>query len=79
MLFRIEMKPDMKDILFNIDDKKYIFMIPDVIKRILPYTNFVKIYCLAHYLDDKGDIWITSRQYTDENDVVFLMEKDWRL
>ena len=73
------MKPDMKDILFNIDDKKYIFMIPDVIKRILPYTNFVKIYCLVHYLDDKGDIWITSRQYTDENGVVFLMEKDWRL
>ena len=73
------MKPNMDNLQFLIDNTKYTFPIPDVVKRILPLSNKFKIFCKMFYKDDKDKIQFMIIQYTDDKGNVMFEEKDWSL
>ena len=77
----IEMNPNMDNLQFLIDNTKYTFPIPEVIKQILPISNKFKIFFKMFYEDgtdtDKKRFMIM--QYTDGKGNVVFEEKHWSL
>ena len=76
----VEMKQNMDNVVFVINEIKYTFPIPETIKKFLRF-GFLnnKIFFKMFYKDDTDNIQFMIMQYTNKKGNVLFEEKDWRL
>ena len=76
----VEMKQNMDNVVFVINEIKYTLPIPETIKFFLRFEFLNnKIFFKMFYKDDTDNIQFMIMQYTNKKGNVLFEEKDWRL